>query len=127
MELVSKYDEVNNVVITEGSGEVDSEFVRSAALRAKKVAVDFDCHHFLFDIRKCYVMRSLVAGFQDMSNLGETTGLSLRDRVAVLFSPSSYPEDRARFIENVVTNRSNPVYKMFTDKQSAIDWLKSTE
>jgi hypothetical protein len=127
MEFVTEFDEVNKIVITEGTGEVNSEYVRTAAAEAMKIAGEHDCHNFLFDIRPAYVVRSLVAGFQDMSNLGETTGLSLRDRVAVLFSPSSYPEDRARFIENVVTNRSNPVYKMFTDKQSAIDWLKSTE
>jgi hypothetical protein len=77
----------------------------------------------LFDIRNCPIKQTLLDGFQGMRNLKDSTGLDLTYKIAVVYNPDIYPKERAQFIENVVENRANPTYKMFTDIDEAMAWL----
>jgi hypothetical protein len=47
-------------------------------------------------------------GFNLMSDLNKNTGLTVSHRTAIFYDFNIYPNERARFIENVVSNRANP-------------------
>jgi len=59
-----------------------------------------------------------------MSDLNKNTGLTVSHRTAIFYDFNIYPNERARFIENVVSNKANPRLRYFTDMKEAIEWLK---
>jgi hypothetical protein len=79
---------------------------------------------FVPGMTDCPEGQSIFQGFTDMQNLQLTTGITYRHRCAIVYNPDLYTEERARFIETVVTNRPNPVFRMFTNKRDAMKWLK---
>ncbi|MDH5414206.1 MAG: hypothetical protein OEW87_08710 [Flavobacteriaceae bacterium] len=50
--------------------------------------------------------------------------MTVSHRTAILYDFNIYPNERARFIENVVSNRANPQLSYFSDMKEAIEWLK---
>ena len=125
MKLSVIYDKDNEIIIAKPVGNITKENVKATAMKALELSKKCDCDYLLFDVRKCPVAQSDVEGFFLMKNMEETTGLTLKHRVAIVYDPALYPKERAQFIENVVVNRINPVYKMFMSIEDALLWLKN--
>lgn len=124
MELTAYFDQGNKVIVVESVGEVNTENIKATATKALELSKQHNNNLLLFDITKCSVGQSATQGFQDMQNMSETTGLTLDYKSAIVYDPNIYPTDRARFIENVVFNRGNQRFKVFTDRHEALKWLK---
>ena len=125
MELSVYYDERKNIVVAIPVGSVTTDNVKKTIVKALEISKKNNCLDLLFDISKCQVDRGIIEGFNDMQNVQQLTGITFMHKCAVIYNPEIYPDERARFIENVVTNRPNPDYKMFTNSEEAIKWLKS--
>ena len=128
MEIAAYYDEENKVVVvaSENEGPVTTELVKRATALAMQIAQEHHCDLLLFDISNMREAQSIVQGFTDMSDIGKTTGLTFRFKCAVVYNPSKYSTSRAVFIEAVVTNRPNPIFKMFKTRDDAMEWLKES-
>ena len=128
MGIEAYYDDDNDVVVVtpEKEGEVTTEVIKYAAGLAMKTAGEHRCDSLLFDITRMRQAQSLVQGFWDMNDLGKTTGLTFQYKCAVVYNPSTYSTGRAEYIEAVVTNRPNPLFKMFRSLKEAIEWLKES-
>ncbi|MEQ8360405.1 MAG: hypothetical protein RH860_13015 [Cytophagales bacterium] len=55
----------------------------------------------------------------------KTLGFQFDDIIAVIYNPSIYSKERAAFVETIVENRANPRFKMFTNKDNALNWLNT--
>ena len=124
MKLTAYYDRENEVVFAVADGQVTTENLKATTRKALELSKKHNCYHLLFDITKCTESQSILQGFLDMENMEKTTGLTFKHKCAVIYNPAIYPNERARFIENVVTNRINPDFKMFTRQQKALAWLR---
>ena len=125
MELTTYYDTDNQVVVLEAEGPVTRENIKVTARKALELSNTHICNYILFDLTKCPESQSIFQGYDAMKNMELTTGITRNLKCAVVYNPSIYPEERAKFIENVVMNRPNPFYSMFTSRQDAFVWLKS--
>jgi len=126
MELSAYYDHVNHIVIVASEQEdvVTTDKIKYATGLAMRLAHEHQCDFLLFDITNMKESQSLIQGFLDMSDLNKTTGLTAQFKCAVIYNPATYSDGRASFIEAVVTNRPNPMFKMFRTREAAIEWLK---
>lgn len=118
------HDKQNGIIVTEATGPLTTESVRNGIENALICSREHTCELLLFDLRKCTVERPILEGFIDIHDLMRFEGLTFRHKLAIIYNPVLYPEDRARFIENVVVNRPNPPFRMFREKKEAIAWLK---
>jgi len=123
MDLTLKFEKENGIIISRPRAPINKENVWQTLAKTVEYSKSHNCYLLLFDIRQCSVDRPLMEGFFDMQNLLQIKGVSIKHKMAILYDPSLYPEERARFIENVVVNRPNPTYRMFDDKKEAIRWL----
>jgi hypothetical protein len=123
IEVTSLYNEEQGIIITTPVGEITMENVKTTVNEALKLSKVHHCNLLLFDIRKCSARQTLLDGFQGMRDMKSTTGLDYGHKIAVIYNPQFYPEERAQFIENVVTNRANPKFRMFTDIAEGTNWL----
>ena len=124
MELTIYFDDVNKILVTNPIGEVTTENVKETIKQALAISKEHNCEFLLFDTRKCYLGQSLIEGFEAMSKIGESIGMSPKYKCAIVYNPVNYPEERAKFIENVVTNRLSNAFKFFTNLEEAILWLE---
>lgn len=124
MELDVYYSTEHSIVIARPIGPVSRENVTKTIKRAMEVCKEHSCNYGLFDIRKCPVGQSMAQGFDLMQNLEKAFGVSIDFKMAVVYDPSLYPDDRARFIENVVVNRVNASYRMLKSMDEALAWLQ---
>lgn len=99
------------------------ENVRTTVNKALELSKLHRCPQLLFDIRKCPIRQTLLEGFEGMSDLRKSIGLELSFKIAIVYDPAVYPTERAQFIENVVVNRANPAFRMFSDYDEALAWL----
>jgi hypothetical protein len=127
MELTAYFDEENNVVVTTPVGEVTLENVKATTREALILSEKHTCYSLLFDIRQCPIGQSLSDGFWVMQDMKETLGLDYRYRVAIVYNPEIYPQERAQFIENVVVNRGNPNFKLYIELDQALAWLRQVK
>jgi len=121
------YDEAEKAVIATPADEINNENVRLAASKALELSREHDCRRILFDIRKCTIGQTQIEAFFFMKEMGEKAGFSVEQRIAIVYDPELYPAERAEFIENVVVNRVNPPFRMFTSMGEALRWLKRTD
>ena len=124
MELTAYYDRGNDIVVAKPVAEITAENIKLGALKILKIAEKNHCCYLLVDLRKCPIGHSLVEGFLTMQNMKKSTGLSYKYKVAIVYDPTLYPDDRANFIETIVANRANPSFKMFKKTTDAMKWLK---
>jgi len=123
MELTVYFDDANKILVAKPLGEVTTENVKETTKQAIELSKKYNCNYLLFDIRQCFEAQSIIQGFESMSKIGETTGLTALQKCACVYDPKNYPEERAKFIENVVTNRLSNAFKFFTNPEEAISWL----
>ena len=123
MEHSVKYDSEKHVVITNATGPLSSENIREMARVSRVEAEKYICYNLLVNITECSISRSMLDAFMDMQYFMEISGLSVNYKCAILYDPVTYPEDRAKFIETVVTNRPNPRFKMVMSYEEAFHWL----
>jgi hypothetical protein len=124
MELTVYFDSVKNIVIAEPIAEVTTDNVRETIKQSLVISKEHNCDFLLFDTRKCYLGQSIIEGFEAMSKIGESIGMSPKYKYAIVYNPANYPEERAKFIENVVTNRLSNAFKFFANMEEAIMWLE---
>jgi hypothetical protein len=124
MELVVFYDNKNHIVVAVPKGSVTSENVKATAEKALEFSKQHDCKFFLFDIRSCREAQPLIEGYHTMQDMRKTTGLEMHHKCAILYDPSTYSEQRAQFIEDVVANRPNPHLKVFKTLEAVHEWIK---
>jgi hypothetical protein len=124
MELSARYDSESDVIIATPIGEVTKGNIIVTIAKGLELSKQYNCNLLLFDISKCKIGQSLIEGFNLMRDLNKNTGLTVSHRTAILYDFNIYPNERARFIENVVSNRANPRLRYFTEMKEAIDWLK---
>ncbi|MBN1952158.1 MAG: hypothetical protein JW801_13230 [Bacteroidales bacterium] len=127
MELSIQYKKDLGIVETVATGEINTENIYDAGHQSFEYSKKMNCLNLLVDIRKCTVTRSKMEAFLDMEKFMELTGLGYQYRCAVIFNPETYPVDRALFIETVVRNRPNPRFRMFSNRDEALKWLKENE
>jgi hypothetical protein len=123
MDLETYYDNGNNIVVAKPIGEVTTDKVKETSKKVLELSRNYNCNFLLFDMRLCSEGQSIIRGFESMSKLGETTGLTSLHKCAFVYDPENYPEERAKFIENVVTNRASNAFKFFTNYEEALTWL----
>lgn len=124
MELSARYDSKTNIIVATPIGEVTNENIIATIAKGLELSKQYNCNLLLFDISKCQIGQSLMDGFNLMSDLNKNTGLTVSHRTAIFYDFNIYPNERARFIENVVSNRANPRLRYFTDMKEAIEWLQ---
>lgn len=111
------------IIVTTPVAKITVENVRTTVDKALMLSKKHNCNLLLFDIRGCPVGQTLLDGFQGMSSMKESVGLNYNYKIAVIYDPKIYPRERAEFIENVVANRANPKFRMFTDFKEGESWL----
>lgn len=127
MQITATFDPENRIVITKVSALITNVNIRLTVERALAEAQKFKCEYLLFDVRECTPGQTMTEAFKGMEDMRSTMGMGVTYRSAVVFNPENYPVERAMFIENVVANRPNPLLRMFTDINMAIEWLKSIQ
>jgi len=127
MEVTVYYDNESDVVVTVPKGDITTENVKTGASKALELSKEHNCNYMLFDIRECREAQPVVQGYYDMQDVEKTTGISKHHKCAIVYDPVKYPDDRAQFIENVVSNRPNPMFKMFTSTEDAHSWIQSVK
>ncbi len=123
MELTAYYDNDNKIVFAKPIGEVTTINAKETTKKALELSKEYNCNSLLFDIRQCFLGQSIIEGFEAMSKIGETIGLTSNYKCAVVYDPNNFPDERANFIENVVKNRTNYNFKLFTGPEEALTWL----
>lgn len=123
MNLTVQYHENVDLVEAVPAAEITKENVWKTIEEALKVAKNHGCLRLLFDIRQCPIGQSMTQGLSTMNNLMAIPGMTYKHRTAVIFDPSTYPTERAEFIENVVNNRANPAFRIFASREGALAWL----
>ncbi len=123
MELSAYYDNSKNIVFAKPVGEVTTENVKETKRKVLELSTINNCNFLLFDTIQCFLGQSIIEAFEAMSKIGETFGLTAKQKCAIVYDPNNYPEERAKFIENVVTNRTSNAFKFFTNSEDAISWL----
>lgn len=126
MQLFGYYDTSRDIVAIRAVGPVTKENARKTAQEALELSRQNNCFRLLFDLRECEEGQSIIRGFETMENMEKSIGLSSDYKCAVVYDPEKYSPERAKFIENVATNRPNPAFRMFTNMDQAIHWLKPT-
>ena len=127
MEITIDYDKDKDIVIATPVAEINQENIKSGVLETLKIAKQHRCFYLLLDMRKCQIGQSLMEGFLTMRNMNQTLGLSYEYKVAVVYNPASYPDDRANFIQTIVRNRANPPFRMFRELKDALVWIKELQ
>jgi hypothetical protein len=127
MELNLYFDVENGIIVTKAVGEVINENVKKTINEAFELSTKHNCTKLLFDISGCSETQPIAEGFHFMKDGLMNAGLTLNHKCAVFYNPEIYPEERAKFIENVVTNRANPKFKVFKQFNEAAEWLKSED
>ncbi|MEQ8517469.1 MAG: hypothetical protein RLN79_14800 [Cytophagales bacterium] len=125
MNIESSFDSQNNLVITRAEGKVETATNLAASKKAIEIARKNNCHRFIFDIRNNPEGQTLLQAFSDMESMKKTLGFQFDDIIAVIYNPSIYSKERAAFVETIVENRANPRFKMFTNKDNALNWLNT--
>ena len=123
MELTVTYNAEQQIVVATPIGSMNKANVLKTFNEALKLSNKENCFSLLFDIRMCPLNQTQTEALSVMSDLTKLPGMTYRHRNAVVFNPENYPADRAEFIENVVNNRANPAYRVFTTIDSAKEWL----
>lgn len=124
MELTAHYDKDMEIIVATPIGEVINDNIMVTVSKALELSEHHKCNHLLFDIRNCPINQSMTEAFELMSEANEKLGLTFKHFTAVVYDPKNFPTERAEFIENVVFNRGNPFFKMFVNRDEAIEWLK---
>jgi hypothetical protein len=127
MELTIEYNPELHIVETVATGIINTENIAEASHRILEVSGEYNCNNLLVDLTSCQVTRSKMEGFLDMEKFMELTGMGYEYRCAVVYSPDTYPEDRAEFIETVVRNRPNPRFRMFSRRSDSLQWLRDNQ
>jgi hypothetical protein len=81
-------------------------------------------HKFLVDYRDM-VLGLSVLEIDDLPKMFKGIGLCPEDKTAILYDPSAPHSSGFTFLENV-SRLSSLRFKIFSDKDKAISWLKST-
>ena len=126
-DISAHYDDINNIVIVEGQheGKLTTQVVMAASRVALKLACEHYCDLLLFDITMMKESQTIVQGYLAMKEMEKTTGITLNFKCAVVYDPCKYSPLRAEYIEAVVAHQRNPPFKMFSNRELAIDWLKA--
>lgn len=127
MELTSHYDRKKKIISVCLIGDITIDYIKYSVDRALELSAKHKCNLLLFDIRKCKENQSLIEAFGLMQNTTASLGFSFEHKVAVVYDPENYSEERADFVENVVVNRPNPHFKFFLSLNVAEKWLKHFE
>jgi hypothetical protein len=123
MELNILFNETTGIVMAKAIGDIVKENIHTTIIEGINAGNRHGSNRLLFDITECAVGQSLAEGLAAMENIAKLPGMTYLHRVAIIFDPAKYPSERAHFIENVVNNRPNPAYRVFTAEKAAIDWL----
>ena len=124
MEVICNYDKTSSaVIVTTLDAEITNANLRVVVAAGLEAAKKNQSSKLLFDVRDNRPGQSLMDGWYSMQQLSGFTGLTENFRCAVVYDPERYPETRAEFMENVVKNRPNPPFRMFTDFDEALKWL----
>ncbi len=126
MKLNLYFDVENGIIVTKAVGAAITENVKITMKKALELSKEHDCTKILFDISKCGEAQPIAEGFHFMKDGFMLLGYTPTHKCAVFYNPEIYPEERAKFIENVVTNRANPMFKVFKQFDDAAEWLKET-
>ena len=117
--------ETFNIVIAKPIASITAHNVKKTLHKAIPIANSKNCNSILVDITDCPIGETLLEGFNLMSNFSTNTNTPLDFKIAVLFNPKLYPEERALFIEEIVSQKPNSTFRVFSDRFFAINWLKT--
>lgn len=123
MDIKGHFDNDLQIVVVECEALINRKNFQRAMTEGHRVAVESNCTEMFFDLYKCPIDQSLIEAFLMMKDIRKTTGVSSKYRLAALINSNTFPASRARFIENVVNNRSNPRVLFFTRQEEAVAWL----
>jgi hypothetical protein len=118
-------DQQNNTIIGTFSGILDRELLRQYTLEMDKIRESLGVYHSLTDYRECTITFSTMDLFylpDKHGDLLESLGGNVHKLKRAIVVNSRQLE-KAKFFENVATNRGQRV-RVFTDEKEAIAWLK---
>jgi hypothetical protein len=123
---IIKYDDQNHILEGVFSGVVDTNLLKLYSIDSEKIYKEKQCKLSISDYRDATFALSVVELYrlpQKHTDLLNSFGINvhLLKRAAIFNNASS---ELANFFEDVAVNRGQK-FKAFSDKDSAIKWLKA--
>ena len=115
-----RLDDDNRIVHIEVIGSIDLESATKYSREAFDLAADSDYQKIMFDCTQATIVEF---GSGVIQHANELEGLGFKDhfKAASVHSPDDM--DSAKLLEQTAQKKGHDL-KIFTDHQSAIDWLK---
>lgn len=121
MKWTIDYLEEEGVVLIKTSGVTNWDKQKQLCQEAFQFAQEHKAHKYLADHRDLQEGLSVLQ-IDDMPMMFREIGLGAEDRVAILYGPNL--EEKFKFFQSV-SNFALLNFKLFTDKDKAMAWLKS--
>ena len=112
----------DGILHLKAEGVMNIDLIKQMSSQAIGYAVEYGTNKYLVDLRKM-VPEVSTMNIHDLPKILRDFGLTLRSRIAVLFSPSSEKKEDFSFFETVSLNRGLQV-RLFMDPDEALQWLK---
>ena len=122
MKYELSYDEERDLIIGHVHGGFDSSFVAKMASELADLIREHGCYRLLNDLRDARITPSALEIYTMPRNVAKSKeAIKCRRALVVDGSPKDY-----RFLETVSENLAQQL-KIFTDTDTAIDWLMGDE
>jgi hypothetical protein len=123
MEWTIHYLEEDGIVLGKAQGVLTWEKNRKFAEELCEMGRRKGAHKFFIDHQHSELGLTILE-IDDLPKMLKEIGTDSRDKTAILYDPSSPRSSEFRFFENVAMLASLQ-FKVFSDKDRAIAWLKS--
>ena len=123
MEVKVKYEKTKHIIVSTSVGEITAESVKEMFKTTLEVSDKYNCNNLLLDMTACWATQPIFKAYDLGVKLTINTGLTSQHRCALIYDSALYPTERAKFIENVINNRPNPIFKIFEDRKEGRKWL----
>lgn len=123
MEVKVKYEKTKHLIDSTSVGEITTESVKEMFKMTLEVSDKYNCNNLLLDMTACWATQPIFKAYDLGTKLTINTGLTSQHRCALLYDSALYPTERANFIENVINNRPNPIFKIFEDQKEGRKWM----
>ena len=123
MEWSVYYLEEDGLVFAKISGLINWDKNKELSEEILSTGRKYGSSRFLIDHRDGTLSLSILE-IDDIPKMFKEVGLCPSDRMAILYKPDSFHSSEFVFFQNVSQLASLQI-KIFTDKEQALDWLKS--
>ncbi len=113
------YDEDKDIITGHIYGKFDTDLVKKMASEFAQMVQQYSCHRLLNDLRDAEMFAPML-DIYDMPRIADKSGVPTSCKRALVVRHSS-PD--FKFLERTAKNIGHDV-KVFTDMDSAINWLK---